>query len=1328
SANNIIGRTDGVIGPDPDCYYSPDPSKPYFLTFLDKTLAEWNGQGNPPAGFPAELKPYLTGGAKAGQPVSEMVSDTREYTYFLWQNTRLGRYDVIQKGDIPINPGSGNSGNNRLGFWEVLWTNSAGLSDKYSNENPGDNSSDADNRNNWTQKPHLGTETTWIDSGRVLVPNDSKMYQMKLALWRLLSPPNAPMLSRMRVGVVGNFFDYLYSFGAIDSALYRNAPYKTDQANFSAYHSPTGRANNVTLTPIAFPHGTAPEAYSGIKGGDYGNATKSYQGVMTAYGTSALDTMQRHASRGYLRVPFDYLYTMDRNGQYAKTPSLYTFLELIDGVEQYDNRSGVGSAFLYLNEELMAGGTTNLANVFYGRDGTHTDGKTNNKPVLDGKNAIDYFTDAVGAKNPSDVRAMRRGLTVKGKILDGVLMKRVELSEKDQNGKPFIAGTALGSVLDFFSPAKNFLAYNDNTRGYFPVLGSCQSNWVIVFTGGNELQRAGQDSVESLKKLYLNSREMRGRRWTGEKWVESTGEYRMDNSVRTIFVGLMPAPDAKGDGDPYAADQPGDSGLKRLRKNITRMAHAGQPHENGTPNRDVTPYFADNVPALINAIQSVLVRITSDRFSAGAPVVLPYSASDKDEKAFFSGGYAVSNFKQWAGSFRKYRIDADGVETRLWSAEEKMSAKGSGRSVFTSTSAEGSPGTNVSHLNGISDEDFAKLTGLSLPPSAKTALTQAFRKWLLEFEETRAGGTLAEDSPLGDPEHSGITVVDRGKLPNSAIPADRRAKIYMQTNRGSLHAFDYETGDEDWAFIPPNIFQGRLKNLKFLTESGSDVWYDGNGYQTILSKPLTLLDGMLSAGDIRARGSDGTLLIGNLGWGGNGFYAMDITTPGGIPNFLWAIDNARYADAESNLQNGVKRWGKAAGGPVGYDYGDLGLTVVAAEILQAKRNGSAKSVGFLPGGLGYKYGQNGDTQGRAFYVFDPENGEILKKFTNDSGFAQPAGVTDRKLGMGIAPLVVLGDPATGEAREVFTGDSEGNVLYAPVSEDIGSWTLKSVFQVKTVKWNPAPYAGTIVKPEGFAPGQPVAVTRALELARSAGTKDRWVFGGTSNLNVPDYQSGRKLTNNQQFIFAANLTKIESDLPGAAIDNLIPLLYLASDDTMPSYGHRNTEQVKIPEGAYGWYLLLRPKLENPTHPTDAEYVTTSPFLYSGVLYVSTFISRSRNQNEKEMCPELGDSKLYAFNPMTGRSAWPSGKQALVLDNVKVAGLSILNGKMFFSVKVLSQGALTRLSDRLGSDVSGFAVRGDNVAFEIDALNYSPGGGYSVEDPEIPHVQYWKERFQ
>ncbi|MDR1874245.1 MAG: hypothetical protein LBQ90_04425, partial [Synergistaceae bacterium] len=66
--NNIIG--------DPNCYYSPYANKPYFLTFRDVNLANWNGAGSPPKGtMPAELLTYLPGRANAGKPVPSKYND-----------------------------------------------------------------------------------------------------------------------------------------------------------------------------------------------------------------------------------------------------------------------------------------------------------------------------------------------------------------------------------------------------------------------------------------------------------------------------------------------------------------------------------------------------------------------------------------------------------------------------------------------------------------------------------------------------------------------------------------------------------------------------------------------------------------------------------------------------------------------------------------------------------------------------------------------------------------------------------------------------------------------------------------------------------------------------------------------------------------------------------------------------------------------------------------------------------------------------------------------------------------------------------------------------
>ncbi|MDR1874790.1 MAG: hypothetical protein LBQ90_07260 [Synergistaceae bacterium] len=1198
--NNIIGNL--------NCYYTPDPGRPYLLTFRDRNWANWNGQGAPPKAngdglgdalshqvtaidMPVALRAYLPGGANYGQ--------------------RITNPDLI----------------------------------KY------------------------------------LVPNDSKMYQMKLVLWRLLDREYAQTLAGMRIGAAGNYFDYSTSVNR--GPMYRRGPYfgshgagtnegegttylGGDTFNFRATHN--GSANQT----IAFPHGTAAEAYSGIIGGDYGAAEVVYASVLSTY-TTGDATTQRHGARAYMRVPFDYMYTYNKeDGNYYPTDSLIAFRELIDGVEQYN--TSVNDANRMVNEELVAGGTAQLATSFYGRDNFHaTAHNGSNNAALDNRYAIDYAKGVV----------TNRELWTGSGGGRGILAKRI------RNSEGLMTGTALGSVIDFFSPfgGTNGLTFTQNpteandVRGYFPVTGSCQSNWLVVFTGGNDQSLPGRDSLDALKNLYLNSKTMRGRQWDGSKWVHR--EFTMDSPIRTIFVGLMPpATEYENPDDP---DDAMDLGVKRLRKKITKMAWAGQPLSNGDPDRTKQPYFADNVSDLIQTLQSILLQIRAERFASGAPLVLPLYDTG-DEKALFAASYNINMSKQWEGTFHKYIVSTDVTVPSVldWRAEQKMAEKGGNRAVYTSTGMEGEASTSVSALKDIASDAFKTLTGV-------TSHETDFRNWLITYP--------GEAGILGDMEHSGITVV------NSVNPW----RIYIQTNRGVLHSLDYENGDEEWAFIPPNILQTRLWAQKFDPYVGA--WYDGDGSAATrpMSMPLALLDGMLATGNARddVNGGYRTLMIGNLGWGGNGFYAMDVTSPGATPRFLWAVENVRYNEPESNPLDGIKRWGDAAGGNVNeYNYSDLGLTLSAAEIRVTSDDDGG--VGILAGGLGYNYGS--DSQGKAFYFFDPNDASIIRTITGTTGFLAPPG---RTLGMGVAPIFYVLNSSNNTTKEFFTGDSEGNVLYCDMQGAPSTWNMKSIFQLRTVT----------------APDRPVAITKAFEIGTQRNV--RWLFGGTADLMVPDSGAAvpeRKLTNAEQFIFGLNLTE-NPNLAGNAdtplsTTSLVALKYMA-DSIFPAWSGAETgDQVSVPTDAKGWRLRLRPQVIHATEPTNPEYVTTSPFLYQGVLYVSTFIARTRQPEDDEKCPELGDSKLYALDPTTGKSAWTSGQQAVVFDNIKISGISAVNGRLFLGVKVLRSGALNALNDK--SDIAGFRTHADGTTIDIGAM-----GDAGASAPDVPYniplLQYWKERF-
>jgi len=1243
---------------NPYDYYSPDPSKPYLLTFKDVNWANWSGIGTPPNSasnyqplpgvnfynqpMPADLRDYLPGGSRAGQPVTD---------------------------------------------------------------------------------PNLV---------RHLVPNDSRMYQMKLVLWRLLEKENDQMLSGMRIGVASNYYDY-YLTGS-SGALVRRSPFGTGvPASFSVPNG-TGADGTGPTTPITawpngtgvrrstlFRYGTAPEAYVGISGGDYGFCEESYMIVTTAYQASTSANENRHGMRAYLRVPFDYMYTRNNDGTFTPTPTISVFRELIDGVEQYNTSLATSNANRAVNDELYPGGTTLLASSFYGRNGLHVSGYNPaiptsgaNLPVQNSQSAVQYATGLLTA------RSFWPGYS----SYNGIMSKRFRTSEG------LMAGTALGSYIDFFSPLGTLSfteaagagstitqpAEASDTRGYFPIMGACQPNWVVVFTGGNEQASTwpGQpnsviDPNEQLLELYRNSRVMRGRRWTGEKWVHQS--YDMDNPIRTIFVGMMPtATLAAPDGNPYAADQPTDSGLKRSRKRITRMAHHGQPKiEGGVVVRDenVQPHFADNVPALIEALRQILRQIQTDRFASSAPIVMP-PTNESDEGTVFGASYTVNQWKQWEGTFHKYPM---GSETPIWRAESLMAMSPMSRSVITATGAEGVNSTAVNNLTGLSN--FASLS--RAPVNANE-----FRTWLYSYPN--------EPSILGDMEHTGITVVGDPKI--QAWSSVRPKVIYIQTNRGVLHAIDFDSGEEKWGFIPPNIFQTRLWAQKFKPNPGDnsspdqydpddpdkEIWYSGDGKTKELSKPLALLDGMLAASDfVDAANEYKTILIGNLGFGGNGFYAMDITDgAGGMPNFLWAVENARYETQEAVPLNGVKLWGKAAGGSKApYNYSDLGLTIAAAEVRVTQGSGG-RGTGVLPGGLGYRLGA--DSQGKAFFFFDPEDGQILHKIdgTASSGFI-PGGFPAIPIGMGIAPVTYI--PAVSGShvvKEFFTSDSEGNVLYSDLNGSSPSeWKMKSIFQLRTT--------GAVT---GTA-GEPVAMPKVLQIGSTKGA-GRWLFGGTSSLIAP---GKRKLENDEDYIFGAKITEQMLNMTEATAfttTDLTKINYMA-DTIQPLYNptlHNSGGVDEVDSSARGWRIMLRPPVPHVNFPTEAEYVTTSPFLQDGVLYVSTYIERTRNPSE-EKCPEIGDARLYALDPMTGRPKWNSGSQAVVLSNIKISGISSgKDGYLYLAIKELKPGAWR----------AAVASNPDDLGDVEDAgigLKMIKGMGTAKIDADVPYdvplLQYWKEKF-
>ncbi|MDR2529774.1 MAG: hypothetical protein LBD04_12290 [Synergistaceae bacterium] len=1135
-----------------------------------------------------------------------------------------------------------------------------------------------------------------------LVPNDSRMYQMKLVLWRLLGEENRSLLARVKVamslsyqednypytGYRADFYKYYDNTGAI-------GPYGSGVQNNVLTGNP---ALNMRVDGINFPHGNGPDWATGLTDG-YDYAATVMGGVDRNAYTKAPGSITWNAvNRAVLKLPFDYLYKADSKG-FHSTTNLATFRKYINGIE-----GGNGTTFT--EPELIADGQTPLAMAIYGRNYLITG---NNAPSAAGvdNNPNGNVLEAGVENNKYRAIYFETQVGEHKQYYHGnvtYIPFRDFLVSDDVGGGNLRAGLGVGSVVDFFSPRAADLTFTNggatDTRGFFPVIGSCQSNWLVVFTAGNDSDPNALTAPQAVQRLYANTKQMRGRLWNRSSHVWQEKVFEMDSGVRTLVVGFV---------DPYDASSVSVS----LRDTLSDMAAYGAPQADGSPNYNSRPYFANNVPDLIASLKSVLMRINADRFASGATVIQPPIPGETSNTFLYSASYKVKPFDQWEGDFTKYkRRDNSYFEDPVWEFNEelrKMVSRDIRPIPYTASGAVGTSSTNVAHIDGLMN-----MTG------APDHLPQ-FNAWLKKYNG---------EFILGDMEHSGFAVV--GKTPDYAWNGDNHrgvanTRVYLHTNRGFLHSVNDATGAEEWSFVPPPIFQGRIPSLKYTVNPGNVYgdWIEGDGITRVNSKPGALLDGGLFAREARdGSGFYKTVLLGCLGWGGNGLYAMDVTTPSGPPNFLWAIDNKRF---ENPVANSVQRWGKVAGltNSAQYDYSDLGLTIVSPAVLSIDQKAPALpgDVGVLPGGLGYNLGA--DSQGKALYVFEPMDGGIIRRL-GPSDFVDPTPTLSRQLGMLIAPITyIFSRDNQRTTTQIYTADHLGNVLSCDVTGPMNDWKLQSIFQLLSAGRDMDP----VKSYEALStPGLPIAIPRAIEYGwrvdNTSRTGFHWVFGGTADLMVPDQGPTRRMKNEEQHIFGIDLNK---NLVGdATTTDLYSLRYrMDSADVPPIYQYGVNDSVADKwdgqGGLKGWRLKLRPS----TPELGAEYVTTSPYLYETALYVSTFIPKPipEDMEDRDLCPELGDSKLYGLDPETGAPLWVGGNgQALYLKNIKVAGMTGYGDELHVGVKQLRPGANAAAKARHPADIKDYT----DTKLIIKIARSSQETTYKY-NPNVPYIQYWRESY-
>jgi PilC-like protein with beta-propeller domain len=406
-----------------------------------------------------------------------------------------------------------------------------------------------------------------------------------------------------------------------------------------------------------------------------------------------------------------------------------------------------------------------------------------------------------------------------------------------------------------------------------------------------------------------------------------------------------------------------------------------------------------------------------------APLALTgFNLSAGDKKAFQSWFDPFT----WDGDLVAYPVDATGhtdKDSKFWSTREIFNAKQACYATSPGSLTYYDTGRRIVTRNGTTNVAF-RLASLSA--AQQTAIGDANTLNFLRGDRSKekyqvvlagdgaieqecgvkspgTGTYRARGSILGDimharPVHVGAPPADYifdsyQVFKNSNVKRDGR--VYVGANDGMVHAFRVDNGEEEWAYIPSML----VSNLKLLSVD-----------------PYThkfFIDGGLTGGDVNF-GTSGspswrTVLVGGLGAGGKGLFALDVTSP----------DAANEAAAAAKVLWEIT--------PASSGFADLGDTYGDPVIVRLSTGQWAAIVG-----NGYNNLGNGHA---VLYIIDITTGALIRAL--DTGSGGPA-VTNPN---GLSSPVAIDTNFDGKVDRVYAGDIDGNLWKFDISNvSAAAWT------------------------------------------------------------------------------------------------------------------------------------------------------------------------------------------------------------------------------------------------------------------------------------------------
>lgn len=530
---------------------------------------------------------------------------------------------------------------------------------------------------------------------------------------------------------------------------------------------------------------------------------------------------------------------------------------------------------------------------------------------------------------------------------------------------------------------------------------------------------------------------------------------------------------------------------------------------------------------------------------------------------------STNNGTDWFSTLTALRVSANPitgqlVETSLWEAASKIPATAS-RQIFVGKTAGNvvptvTPftSTNVT-LNELCSGVLSRCSGTGTARNAipgglgvNVAEAVAYLRGDQTLETSATKPLRKRTTRLGDIVNSSPVITSpfndygyralRGDTPGSYDPFNyaaymeakksRKPMVFVGANDGMLHAFHGETGVEQFGYIPVAAL-GHMGNLLFpyKAEDKNDQVFDHRYY----------VDGPVTVSDVHTGGTWKTALVGSLGAGGRGAFALNVSDPSsfGAGSVLWDI-NDKVSDTTISRS--------------------IGHVLGRAVVVPVKVGASVRWKAIF--GNGY----NSINNRAVLFIVDMENGAVTTVQAAEPSQTGPNGlgnviVLDRFVGS------TAGAGRDGYADTVYAGDQNGAVWKFDLRSATPAAQTTPFFVATDTLGNRQPITG------GF---EAAAGPRAGVM----------LYFGTGSFSFVNDPADKQL---QTFY--------------AVLDEGTPVTRAQLHQQLvvsDSAGIRQTTMTPMAAGKRGWYI----DLQVGSNPTGERFVGY-PRVESGIIFFPTF---------------------------------------------------------------------------------------------------------------------------